>query len=52
MYRKMYIQLFNAVTDSLEELQAQNFGRAQEILIAAQQRCEEIYMDAEDEEEQ
>ena len=48
MYQKMYTHLFNAVTDSLEAMDAQNFGQARELLIAAQQRCEEIYMDAEE----
>lgn len=50
MYKKMYLQLFNAVTDSLEAMEAQNFGQARELLIAAQQVCEEIYMDADEEE--
>ncbi len=49
MYQEMYVQLFNAVTDSLEAMATQNYGQAQEILVAAQQRCEEIYMDGEEE---
>lgn len=48
VYQKMYTYLFNAVTDSLEAMDAQNFGQARELLIEAQQRCEEIYMDAEE----
>ena len=50
MYRKMYTQMFNAATDALEMIEQQNFGRAREILIAAQQVCEEIYMEEEEEE--
>ena len=40
-YKVMYLQLFNAVTDSIEALAAQNFGQAKEILIKAQQDAEE-----------
>ena len=50
MYRKMYTQMFNAATDALEMIEQQNFGKAREILIAAQQACEEIYMEEEAEE--
>ena len=45
IYKTMYLQLFNAVTDSLEALTAQNFGQAKEILIKAQQEAEEYYME-------
>ena len=44
-YKVMYLQLFNAVTDCLEALTAQNFGQAKEILIQAQQDAEEYYME-------
>ena len=46
-YQKMYTTLFNAITDALEQMESQNFGTAQEPLIAAQQEAEEIYMSAE-----
>ena len=46
-YQKMYSTLFNAITDALEEMQQQNIGLAQDRLIAAQRRTEEIYIDAE-----
>lgn len=48
MYHKMYLHLFNAVTDSLEEMEKQNFGKAHDLLVKAQQECEEIYMDGEE----
>ena len=48
MYEKMYFTLFNAVTDALEAMEAQNFGQAKELLIAAQQHCEELYLDGEE----
>ena len=49
MYRKMYYTLFNAVTDALEAMEQQNYGQARELLMAAQQQSEEIFMDSEEE---
>lgn len=46
-YDKMYSLLFNAITDALEQIEQQNFGSAKDLLIAAQQKAEEIYMSAE-----
>ncbi len=46
-YQKMYTTLFNAITDALEDMQKQNIGLAQDRLMAAQQKTEEIYIDAE-----
>ena len=51
MYKKMHFHLFNAVTDALTALERQNFGAAVEILRQAQIDSEEIYLDAEDEDE-
>ena len=48
MYRKMYYHLFNAVTDALAALEKQNIGQARELLVEAQQQCEEIYLDEEE----
>ena len=45
-YEKMYYLLFNAVTDSLRQMEAMNFGTAAEILKQAQMECEEMYMEA------
>ena len=47
-YEKMYHLLFNAITDALEQIEQQNFGSAKDLLIAAQQKAEEIYITAED----
>ena len=47
-YEKMYLLLFNAVTDALEDIAACNYGAARERLISAQQRTEEIYISAEE----
>ena len=46
-YEKMYHLLFNAITDALEQIEQQNFGSAKDLLIAAQQKAEEIYISAE-----
>ena len=43
-YEKLYHLLFNAVTDSLRQMEAMNFGAAAEMLKQAQMDCEEIYM--------
>ena len=46
-YEKMYSTLFNAITDALEQIEQQNFGSVKDLLIAAQQQAEEIYITAE-----
>ena len=46
-YEKMYHLLFNAATDALEQIEQQNYGSAKDLLIAAQQKAEEIYITAE-----
>ena len=46
-YEKLYHLLFNAITDALEQMEHQNYGTAKDLLIAAQQEAEEIYMSAE-----
>lgn len=44
--------LFNAVTDAVAAMEVQNFGQARQILIQAQQDCEEWFLShPEDEEE-
>jgi len=48
MYQKLYTELFNAVTDGIEALAQGQAEKAKAILIAAQQRCEELYMEAEE----
>ena len=35
--------LFNAVTDAIESLRANNYGEAMDILIRGQQEAEEAY---------
>ena len=45
-YEKMYHLLFNAITDALTQLEAQNYGDVKDALISAQQKAEEIYITA------
>lgn len=47
-YEKLYHLLFNAITDALEQMEQQNYGSAKDLLIAAQQTAEDIYITAED----
>ncbi len=44
MYKKMYLLLFNRVTDALRELERGNADRARELLMTAQRDCEELYL--------
>ena len=37
-YQKMYLTLFNAITDALAQIEKQNYGDAKSTLIAAQQK--------------
>ena len=46
-YMKMYLRLFNAITDALEAMGCDNYGIAQEILKKAQAEAEELYLSAE-----
>ena len=45
-YQKMYLTLFNAITDALAQIEKQNYGDAESALIAAQQKAEEMYITA------
>lgn len=40
----MYLLLFNAITDALEELKIENLSGAEALLKAAQQNSEELYI--------
>ena len=44
-YQRMYVLLFNAVTDALAQLERQNVGTARDLLTAAQQQTEELYLE-------
>lgn len=42
--KKPYFMLFNAATDAVAAIEKQNFGQARQILIQAQQACEEWFL--------
>ena len=43
---KEYALLFNAITDALSAMTAQEWVRAQEILMRAQQYTEQMYLES------
>ena len=45
-YRRMYHIMLDGVEKALEALEASNFGLAKEILIDAEEKAEEIYLQA------
>ena len=45
---KYYTRAFNGITDALEALKEQNYGKAGDILIKTQQDAEERYLQEED----
>ena len=47
-YQKMYLLLFNAITDALEEMKNQNYGEAAILLRKAQSDAEEVYIEGRD----
>ncbi|MBR4702579.1 MAG: hypothetical protein IKO91_01925 [Oscillospiraceae bacterium] len=47
-YRRMYHIMLDGAETALEALEASNFGLAKEILIDAEEKAEEIYLQAEE----
>ena len=47
-YQPLYHKLFNACTDAIELIGEGKTAAAQALLIAAQQSCEEDYLNAEE----
>lgn len=48
MYQKMYLTLFNAITDALALLKQGDARGAKNLLERAQQEAEELYIEADD----
>lgn len=46
-YKKLYLHLFNAITDALQALDSLECDLAKDELKAAQQWCEEAYIESE-----
>lgn len=51
-YQKLYSILFNAITDTLEDLRKQNYGMASERLMHAQLTTETLYTESGPEKEE
>ena len=49
VFKEMYLHLFNRVTDALRALEVGDPAQARAFLIAAQQDCEELYLNADEE---
>ena len=49
MFKRMYLLLFNRVTDAIEALARGETEKAREILIRAQKACEELYIEGTEE---
>ena len=45
-YKKTYLLLFNAITDALLQIEHNNYGKAHDLLIAAQYAAEEAFISA------
>ena len=45
-YKELYILMVDASEKAIEEIEKTNYGTAKELLIAAEQKCEEIYISA------
>lgn len=43
-FKKMYLTLFNRITQALDALDQSNYGTAADILKSAQQEAEELYL--------
>ena len=46
-YQKLYARMVDASERAISEIERQNFGTAKEILSAAEQECEELYISEE-----
>ncbi len=49
MYKKMYLTLFNVLTDAIEALDEGKYAKAERILKEAQRAAELVYMEGEEE---
>lgn len=47
LYKKMYLTLFNAITDAIRAMEAEEYERAKRILIKAQQNTETLFIEGE-----
>ena len=52
IYQKLYSMMVDASEKAISEIEKQNYGTAKEILIAAEQSCEEHYISTPQQHEQ
>lgn len=45
-YKLLYALMVSASEQAIEAIEQQNYGKAKKILIAAEQKCEEIFVSA------
>lgn len=45
MYKEMYYTLFNAITDSLEQMEEKNYLQAATLLKCAQRNAESLFLE-------
>ena len=44
VYKNIYLNLFNAVTDAIQALDSNDCDKARQILVDAQRKCEDTYI--------
>ena len=47
-YKKPYLILFGHISDAIEEIERRNFEKAKELLITAQQKAEQEFIEFEE----
>ena len=45
-YAQLYARMVDASEKAIAAIEQQNYGTAREVLIAAEQQCEELYVSA------
>lgn len=48
-YKKIYLRLFNSITDAIEQMNSQNYGTDANLLKQAQREAEEQHLSEKDE---
>ncbi len=47
-YERMYLVLFNGITDAVRNMEQQNYGCAMFTLVESQKKAEDLYIEAEE----
>ena len=51
-YQRLYVRMVDASERAIEEIEKQNYCAARDILVAAEQECEEFYISRQQQEKQ